>query len=269
MSCVKRSFCNGLQRAVQIRRLTGLANSDLTPFLAEQKQGSGSGPFVEIPSIEKVPRSNVLFKLPRNTNLHGELNSVAVLDMAESPDLVQGQDKAKLKVIDQNCKTISKIFSNTNAMNLLVNTTVPTTNIRFFKIEDYKNGIQVNVKSNPGILCYTGEIRRSPVREQGKLRLSNIVGHGLLGIRSSAGPITQIALAAGEDVTIGTNSLITLDSTCQVVPETQLEPAVTSMRNIYQSISVAIKRSYRKYSNRWTEDKITIRGPGNLLIQLK
>lgn len=248
----------GLCRLVQVRRLTTGNELNLTPHLFNLKQGNGSGPFVEIPEIETLPRSNILFKLPRNTTIHGNINNISLIDVSKQAS--PGGKESLLTVTDTN-NNLPRLDSSSQAVNLVADVAVPNSHVQFIKLEDYKEGFTINANAGASILYYNGEVTRTAIQVNNKLRLTNLLGHGVLGLKSNTGPIQRIALDNADVITIFNNSLLGMDRSCTIQ---QSPPSDNTNSNV---LTKTINRYYDVISRYWQPATVDIKGPGMVLLQ--
>ncbi|KAL3234962.1 hypothetical protein RNJ44_02750 [Nakaseomyces bracarensis] len=260
-----RGFC--ICKGLQVRRLTSVSQireSNLTGHLFEKKLGNGSGPFIEIPEMEKLPRSSVLFKLPRNTTIHGNINNISLIDVSTASEVPTIEPL--LRVVD-NKTNLPRLESNSRAMNLVADTAVPTSHVQFIKLEDYTAGITLNANAGATVLYYNGEVRRTPIHENKHLKLTNVLGYGIIGFKSNIGPIQQIKLDKEDVITVFNNSLLGMERSCTVqhTEELKLKPQLNT--NIITKGHYWLNRYYDVISSYWKPTSVDIKGPGIVLLQ--
>lgn len=273
-----RAVCSVFKRRISTE--TGKLGN-LTARLFEQKLGTGSGPFVEIPEVEKLPRSNFLFQLPRNTTMHGSMNNISLIAAPRGNDTTVSSGEPLLTVTNStNSGRLPLLVSNTRPVNLVADTAVPTSHVHFVRLDSDTAGgsatgtsaFAVNATADASVLYYSGSVHRSAHRSPlgtgggtggGWVHLT---GYGLAALRSNTGPVHAVALAADDVVTCATRSLLGMDTTCTVLPETPTAAGAPASAPATGPIGL-LSRCRDAWHRAWQPETTAVRGPGTVLLQ--
>ena len=223
-----------------------------------RKQGTGSGPFVEIPEFTQL-QDSLLVKLPAFSTVYGNLINVCAVNVDSN-----SKDTSYLTEEYREENDVVKFSTKQFSANIIMSSSIPMSNVQVVKIDNYEKGLVVpDFEDN--ILCYSGDLV--------KVDNNEVKGLGVIAL-SSDGPIHHISLKDNEQIMIIPDSIIAYSSGLQITL-TRLMSSSTML----EIIKKAFERFYKlssKYTGvlmvKWLrDDKLfyNIKGPGYVIIKDK
>ncbi|QEU59895.1 hypothetical protein KDRO_C04180 [Kluyveromyces lactis] len=252
---------------IPVRRFSGNAvlRTAITN-LSDRKQGTGTGPFVELPDLQPL-HDSLLLRIPSSSSVVGKLNNITVIDSSnELKDIELTKLFAVQKQKDTGFVTLSTADE---PVNLICTASTRLNNVTVINLDDYEQGWTVNDPLN-NILCYSGDV---------SINGNKIVGRGIFALNGQ-GSSWHIMLKESEQIVAPATSVLGFSSTVSVSPNKITSPLHFTMPTfftlpaevstwIHSNITPKYEALRFQYNKLFRKNKIaaSLQGPGIVILQ--
>lgn len=173
------SRCTAVKRAV-------------TDF-SRRKEGTGSGPFVELPDVQPL-HDSILLRLPSSSSVIGKLNNITVINSSHE---LKDVDLKHLFAVEKHNDGFMKLSTGDEPVNLICTSSNALGRVSLLNIDDYAKGWTL-LDPIQNILCYSGDIT---------VDANSITGRGIVAINGS-GPTWELQIGDKEELLLPARSLL-------------------------------------------------------------
>ncbi|AAS50308.1 AAL058Cp [Eremothecium gossypii ATCC 10895] len=217
------------------------------------KEGTGAGPFIELPEF-KILEDAVVLKIPAASVVYGRLEQLGMFNVPS------GASRPFIK-LEHMRNGFTKFCTGVEPVNLVCSSPAPTNNLKVLEV-NYEDEAWVIKDAGSRILSYSGNI---------SVEEDKLTGRGVV-VLNGQGPIYELDLGKCDEVLLAPESVCayTADTSLQLV---KLDALLTISKAVkkygqllfgkhYEGILTVLTRMANK-------DKIYYRakGPGRLLLQ--
>ncbi|CCE63225.1 hypothetical protein TPHA_0E01300 [Tetrapisispora phaffii CBS 4417] len=171
--------------------------SQLTSDFLIKKQGTGAGPFIDLPEFRKL-NDSLLIKLPAFSSLYGNIDKISIMNTHMDSNLNNIMNR-------EHCEKLSmeKLTTNEMPVNLIMSAPVPSSNIPILNFNDYKKGIIIPDIDN-NLLCFAGDLSINK-------KTNEMTGFGILAL-NGYGPIEKLTLDEKESLQVLLGTVVAYES---------------------------------------------------------
>lgn len=239
--------------------------TSITSF-SQRKQGTGAGPFVELPDLQPL-HDSILLRIPSSSSITGKLDNITVVN---SSNELKDVDMTKLFSVEKASTTnFVTLSTGDEPVNLICSASTRLSNVTVINLDDYEKGWTL-VDPISNVFCYSGDVL---------LQGNRITGRGVFAV-AGQGPSWQIKLESNEDLLIPSKSILGYSSTISTNWETRSRfisysmPSWLSMpKEVIKWLDTNVTPHYNNlrliYNKVFRKDKIMarVKGPGLVILQ--
>lgn len=233
--------------------------------LSTRKQGTGTGPFVELPDLQPL-HDSLLLQIPSFSSVVGKVDNITVIDAS---DTLRDVKLSNLFAIKNNGKSgFVTLSTGDEPVNLICTPSTKPNNVTVIHIDDYDQGWTVNDPLN-SVLCYSGDI---------SIKDNKILGRGIFALNGQ-GPSWHIQLKDSEQIIAPATSVLGFSSSVSVIPKKishakfTIPSWVSLPAEVKSWVSSNITPTYESlrlhYNKMFQRQKVfaSIQGPGLVILQ--